>query len=393
MNQAKLGQPKIGNDFQNIDKALKRFGELNLNPFEELTELELTTLQLNIQKRHIIGHSQAFWQEFTFARSKFSPQPGQELELADNFVWLDDFAFALQLKQRTEASSDPDRERNWFKKKVLTNGTRQIRDTLRFLKAHDRIQLTNERGHEFDVRGSTLTDVTKIIVYFGSKALPEDCWQTRHHVSGTAGSIHVVAAHDYLGIVETLRVPKDIRDYFAYRQEVVLQLRDKSVHEPDIMGSFVRNELRPTPTSRNHLRSFVQDVQAFDLSFLIGRLHDHIQNGDGSQDYYQIMLEFARVPRSVWREVRTRFDLCFQAAKKAEFVAPFRFAFPGSSCTFMIAALDPKLPSAGVDGQRIRIGAHSLVRSAVPQKGLSSPPKQLWKWLPSLACLRQQPAS
>lgn len=71
-------------------------------------------------------NSQFFWQEFTFARNKFSPQPGQELELADNFVWLGDFAFALQLKQRTEASSDPGRERSWFKKKVLTNGTRQI---------------------------------------------------------------------------------------------------------------------------------------------------------------------------------------------------------------------------------------------------------------------------
>ncbi len=56
-SQAKLSQPKVGNDFQNVDRALKRFGELNLNPFEQLTEPELATLQLNIQKRHIIGHN------------------------------------------------------------------------------------------------------------------------------------------------------------------------------------------------------------------------------------------------------------------------------------------------------------------------------------------------
>lgn len=191
--------------------------------------------------------------------------------------------------------------------------------------------------------------------------MPEDCWQTRHHISSTAGFIHVVAAHDYLGIVETLRVPKDIRDYFAFRQEVVQQQRGKIADEPDIMGSFVTSESRPTPDSRKHLRNFVQDLQAFDLSFLIGRLHDHIQNGDGSQDYYEIMLEFARVPRSVWREVRTRFDFCFQAAKKSEFIAPFRFAFPESSCAFMIAALDPKLPSAGVDSQRIRINGLQML--------------------------------
>jgi hypothetical protein len=306
-------------------------------------------------------NAQAFWREFTFARNTFSPRPGQELELADNFVWLGEFAFALQLKQREGVSSSPERERKWFKSKVLTNGTRQIRDTLDFLKAHDRIQITNERGRCFDVRSGALTDITKIVVYFGSKSLPEECWQTRHYVSSTAGFIHVVAAHDYLGILETLRVPKDIRDYFSYRQEVVSQLEDTSVDEPDIMGGFITSEKQPTPISRNHLHRFVQDAQAFDLSFLIGRLHDHIQNGDGSQDYYQIMLEFARVPRSVWREVRTRFDLCFKAAKNWEFTAPFRLAFPGSGCTFMIAALDPKLPSTGAEGERIRINALKML--------------------------------
>lgn len=49
--------PKIGNDFQNVDKALRRFEELNLNPFGDLTEPEIAALRLNIQKRHVIGHN------------------------------------------------------------------------------------------------------------------------------------------------------------------------------------------------------------------------------------------------------------------------------------------------------------------------------------------------
>ncbi|MBS1157627.1 MAG: hypothetical protein H6R15_46 [Proteobacteria bacterium] len=49
--------PKIGNDFQNVDKALRRFDELDLNPFEDLSESEIAALRLNIQKRHIIGHN------------------------------------------------------------------------------------------------------------------------------------------------------------------------------------------------------------------------------------------------------------------------------------------------------------------------------------------------
>lgn len=49
----------------------------------------------------------AFWKEFTFAQNKFVPRPGAELELADNLVWLGDFAFVLQLKQRADDSGDP----------------------------------------------------------------------------------------------------------------------------------------------------------------------------------------------------------------------------------------------------------------------------------------------
>lgn len=311
-------------------------------------------------------NAQAFWREFTFARNTFAPQPGRELELADNIVWLGDFAIALQLKQRDGPTNNPERERNWFKKKVLTKGTRQMRDTLRFLETHDEIQIANERGHSFTVRGADLVNVTKVIVFLGSKALPEECWQTRHHVSDSAGFIHVVAAHDYLGVLETLRVPKDIREYFTYRQQVTLQAQRSEVTEPDIVGGFLTSEAQPTVASRNHLYRFVQDEHAFDLSHLIGNLHDHIQKGDGRNDYYQIMLEFARVPRSVWREVRTRFDLSFQAAKRGELIQPFRLTFPASGCTFMIAALDPRLPATGVEGERIRIrGLQNLTSGAM----------------------------
>lgn len=45
------------NDFQNIEKAKKRFEELGVDPFQHLVPEELTTLELNIQKRHVIGHN------------------------------------------------------------------------------------------------------------------------------------------------------------------------------------------------------------------------------------------------------------------------------------------------------------------------------------------------
>ncbi len=299
----------------------------------------------------------AFWKEFTFNQNQFMPQPGKELELADNLVWFGEYASVLQLKQRSNETDDPDIERTWFQKKVLGNATKQIRDTLRFLDEYDEIHIANARGDTFDIRSAELAEITKIVVFLGGRALPEDCWQMRHYQSRSAGFIHVLAAHDYLGILEKLRVPEDIRSYFAYREKVIPNLCEAGivVDESDIMGAFVGDEEFPTPTSREFLYSFVQDLDAFDLSQLIGSLRDNIQRSEQPDDYYRIMLEFARVPRSVWREVKIRFMKSLEAAQKKEIAQPFRLTFPATDCTFMIATLIPEVDATGPTGEEIRV--------------------------------------
>jgi hypothetical protein len=47
----------ILNDFQNVEKAKRRFQALHFDPFEHLDAGQLAVLVLNIQKRHIIGHN------------------------------------------------------------------------------------------------------------------------------------------------------------------------------------------------------------------------------------------------------------------------------------------------------------------------------------------------
>jgi hypothetical protein len=49
--------PKVGNAFQNVERSRKLFAELSVDPFDGLTDTELKMLQLNIQKRHVIGHN------------------------------------------------------------------------------------------------------------------------------------------------------------------------------------------------------------------------------------------------------------------------------------------------------------------------------------------------
>jgi hypothetical protein len=84
-------------------------------------------------------------------------------------------------------------------------------------------------------------------------------------------------------------VPEDIRRYFAYREEVTPKLGDANgIDESDIMGAFLGEQALPDSKSREILRSFVQDMEAFDLSRLLGNLHDHIQRSEQPFDYYRI---------------------------------------------------------------------------------------------------------
>jgi len=338
----------------------------------------------------------AFWREFTFPENRFAPRPGQALELADNLVWLGDFAMVLQLKQRESETSDPAAEATWFRKRVLDKAVSQVRDTLRFLDEQPQIRITNAQGHAFDIRGAALGEILKVIVFLPGRALPDEFWRKRFHVSQRAGFIHLVAAHDYLGILEKLRVPEDIRRYFAYRQSVAPKIEDPGVDEPDIMGAFLAEEELPNPKSRKVLARLVQDFDAFDLSRLIGNLHDHIETTDQPYDYYRIMLEFARVPRSVWRAIKERFTRSLEVAQAGEYTRPFRLTFPESGCTFMIAAFHPDIPATGPEGEKarqagIRNMTYAAMYDAKTAKGVGVQVSKAGEYVQIDWCLMEMP--
>ncbi|MER9419378.1 hypothetical protein NKI95_26045 [Mesorhizobium sp. M0306] len=307
-----------------------------------------------------------FWKEFTFSETRFFPRPKQQVELADGMVKIGSLAMVFQLKERAEETSDPEAERQWFPRKVLRKATDQIKDTVRYLAEHEEIRLTNAQGHEIAVKGVDLLDLKKIVVFLPGRLLPADCRETKFHVSATVGFIHIVAAHDYLGILDKLRVPDDVRLYFEYRELVLPQLREAGVvvEEPDIMVAFLSEMDLPEPGSIEKLRAFVQDVGGFDLSYIMRDLQSHIVNPERSTDYYRIMEEFARVPRSIWREFKRRLVVSLEASKAGTPRRPFRFAFPMTDCTFMVASMDPDWPVIGEDGIRMRTNAVELFTQA-----------------------------
>lgn len=47
----------VRNDFQNVERARKRYAEFGIDPYHGLSGEERGALELNIQKRHVIGHN------------------------------------------------------------------------------------------------------------------------------------------------------------------------------------------------------------------------------------------------------------------------------------------------------------------------------------------------
>lgn len=309
--------------------------------------LEEFTAQLN---------GSTFWKEFTFSQNQFSPRPGQELELADSFVWLGETAFIIQMKERAEPKDDPEAERRWFKDAIVRTAVRQIKDSLRFLNEHASISIANERGQRHEVSGDNIQHIEKIILYAAGPSLPEDCRRIQYHTSQTAGFIHVFERDAYTDVIKTLAVPEEVRRYLQYRQNVLRALSDVQVTvvEADILAAYMSDEALPTPTSHKVLDRLFDDADQTDLSPIMNRLADHIQNPDSGHDYVRILLEFAKLPRSGWRAAKERLDLAIRQAQNGKFERPYRFSFPPTDCSFMFSAFFPGMPTKGSEGEQAR---------------------------------------
>ena len=71
-----------------------------------------------------------FFREFTFDDTFFPAEDG-ELELADNFIFLDDIVFIIQVKERNTAAFDTNESVDkWFKDRVLKKAKNQINNAL-----------------------------------------------------------------------------------------------------------------------------------------------------------------------------------------------------------------------------------------------------------------------
>ncbi len=75
-----ISKQAIGSRFQNPKKAKDLYEKLSLNPFSVLTTDEMELMQLNIEKRHVIGHNLSIADE-AYCRAEQREEPGTTVEI------------------------------------------------------------------------------------------------------------------------------------------------------------------------------------------------------------------------------------------------------------------------------------------------------------------------
>jgi hypothetical protein len=75
-----ISKKVVGNRFQNMVRAKELYKNLSINPFSILTEGDLEIMNLNIEKRHVIGHNLSMADE-TYSRTENREKPGTTVEI------------------------------------------------------------------------------------------------------------------------------------------------------------------------------------------------------------------------------------------------------------------------------------------------------------------------
>lgn len=288
-----------------------------------------------------------FYREFSFSENVFYPERGRTEEFADHAIWIDDILIIFQVKERRAEPSSEDGDRRWFENKVISKATKQVRNTLRFLRDYPEINITNRRGHVFNVSGASLRQIIKLVIYRPPDGFPEDLQRVRHYVSSTAGFMHILPWDGYADLCAMLVTPAELVEYFEFRERIIERWApDQQVpSEPALVGQYLRGEDEATPSEdyARYALTLRQDFDEFDISFLLSGIGDRIAYYEGMDNelgYYSILAEFAKLTRGDLKLAKERMARCEQAAQENREFGPYRFVSRQTGCGFLFMAFD-----------------------------------------------------
>lgn len=289
-----------------------------------------------------------FFREFTFSTNTFKPNPASELQLADTVVWLDDLMILSQIKERNAPQdTTADKERKWFTDEVMKKATRQMRDTLSYLRTYPKIKVRNNRRHVFNIASAQVTQTHRIVLYNPHPLLPAECAATKYHRSKTAGVlIHLIHALDYHAILRTWVTPVEIAEYLASRESLADRWGEalSNVDEKALVGQFIRNlpEQQPNAAFETYVDVVNQQTEDWDIARLIHLFPERRTTPiKRRKQGYTVLRELAKLCRTDMAEFKKRFTFNMGKAVADEAFPPNRFT-ASTGCGFVFIPLQRK---------------------------------------------------
>lgn len=249
----------------------------------------------------------------------------------------------FQLKERNLiAESTEENELKWFSKKILTEASRQIRDTINYLERNPVINIENHRGHRLDLKLSEINEIHKIICYTPNENLP--FFERKFKISKYSGFIHLFPDYDYQGVVKTLITPAELCEYLGFRQEVLERAGSdfSEITEQSLLGLFLTGDFESNPHNDfyKYLSKLDHKIQEWDLSVIIKKFTDRMITENHYSDYYKIISEVAQLKRNELREFKKRFKLSMKNCGVKELVEPYCKASLRTGCGFVFIPLN-----------------------------------------------------
>lgn len=308
-----------------------------------------TSRTVNISENLVAQiNSNVFFQEFTFQKNKFYPPDiKNELQLADNVVWIDDLLLIFQIKDRNKDSlCDSSSELKWYQNKVIKKGVSQIKDTLEYFSKYPQIIIQNERGYKIDVAKAKQTFIKKIIIFNPNEKFPNDLRFNKFHESRTAGIIHLFHIEDYYHICKYLVTPAEINEYLEFRENIYLRHREliNNCSEQYVLGHFLETSDTSIikPEYVENLKRFKQEFSNNTLFSIIDIFRANVETYEKKDDYFYILKEIAKLKRNEFEEFKKRFFISIKKCNEQNSVVPYRISFPRTNCGFVFIPLTEK---------------------------------------------------
>jgi len=287
-------------------------------------------------------NSGVFFKEFTFSKNDFKElDTNQQLEFADNVVWLDDLFFIFQIKERERGAVSDEK---WFESKIKNKAVKQIKSTLKYISKYPEILIENEKGHRLDItKAKENASVKKIIIYSTNDDFPEELRNQKFYESSDVGLIHLFHSEDYYWICKYLITPTEIDEYLNFRENLFQfdKPRSRALPEQYFLSHFFE-----TPEADHFDAHYIDNlkdsdikIQEFDISHLIENFSKNIKLINHQTEYYPIIQEIAKLNRSELIEFKKRLALSTEKSESKELITPYRIYSPRTDCGFVFIPL------------------------------------------------------